>query len=830
MSFELGLYTVIILVGPSQSGKSTWTGHFRQHVHNIDNQLRVNVLSSDDIRREILGQDFDRYAPEMLEASEAAFDLLFDKLKASIRFPVNNEFVVIDSTGLDSQFRKNISEMARSHGYRIALVMFDYPTGNYFEGLNSHEKSIVSRHVDVFRKNVLPTIKRKHFDYSFSVKEKSERYFENMAVNLHDYALWKKSQLPELDMSRPIAFIGDVHEHVDALDKLIAKLPENAQKIFIGDLIDKGHNVQQMMDYVQAMPEKWIIKGNHESFVARRLKGELEAISNEEQNFSSLKVFQEDKALADRFLKLFDTMLPFAHIRGKGYGKSIYATHAPCDIKSLGKLDEKNQKFQRNFYFSNREPQTMIEELAFMNQQAKATHPWHVFGHVAHSMKNIQIKNKIWLDTGAVYGGKLSAFVVFPGGNTKIVTHQTHRLTEGELLPVDKIGKTISSVVQVSKNSEDVEPVVLTEKVNVLENVSHEVNFEQLLSQYKLEPEEKYWLHQFDESGAKFISGTMSPARSSKKELEPVETALQYFKSQGVGEVILQPKYMGSRLQMYLHRDSAKDFAVTRSGSKAGHQKELKTVFDFWHQKLDGMDFWKEQLILDGELLPWSAIGRELIEKEFAQYGKSIEKELNLLAEDEVFAQYAKDMNFYVEEHQQAITTFLQQLELYGSEREMEYKPFTILAVDNQTWVEHNQQEIFSMLLPAEPHCIIRTDEHGSHEKAREFFDNMTRSFDEQGLAHEGIVMKPVVYKSGVAPAMKVRNEKYLYLIYGYDYIFNYAKMVEGKKINRKLELSVKEFELAQKMLVASTRQQRLELACQMKFEINQEQELDIRL
>jgi predicted kinase len=824
MSFELGLYTVIILVGPSQSGKSTWTRHFREHIQHIDKALRVNVLSSDDIRREILGQDMDRYAPEMLEASEAAFDLLFDKLKASMRFPINNEFIVIDSTGLDSQFRKGISELARAHAYRVALVMFDYPTGDYFEGLNGHEKTIVARHVDVFRKNVLPTIKRKHFDYSYSIKEKSARYFEDMQVHVQDYPLWKKSQLPELDLSRPIAFIGDVHEHVDALEKLLAKLPDNVQKIFIGDLIDKGHNVQAMMDYIESLDEKWIIKGNHESFVARRLRGELEAISNEEQNFSSLKVFQENTDLAQRFLKLFDTMLPFAHI--KGYGKSIYATHAPCDIKSLGKLDEKNQKFQRNFYFSNREPQTMIEELAFMNQQAKATHPWHVFGHVAHSMKNPQIKNKVWLDTGAVYGGKLSAFVVFPGGNTKIVAHQTHRLSEGELLPVDKIGKVPVKTESVAPNDKQEKEVADT----TIATQSDKVDFEKLLNEYKLEPEDKYWLHQFDESGACFISGTMAPARSSKKELEPIETALQYFKSQGIEEVIIEPKYMGSRLQMYLHRDRQKDFAVTRSGSKAGHHEEMKAVFDFWHQKLDSQDFWQDQVILDGELLPWSAIGRELIEKEFLQYGKSIEKELQLLASDEVFAQYAKDMNFYVQEHQQAIATFLQQLELYGEQRDMEYKPFTILAADGVSWVEKNQQEIFTALLPDEPCCVIKLTEENTHEKARQFFNSMTRSFEEQGLAHEGVVIKPVIYKSGVAPAMKVRNEKYLYLIYGYDYIFNYARMVEGKKINRKLELSIKEFELAQKMLACTNRQQKLELACQMKFEIQQEQELDIRL
>ncbi len=58
--------------------------------------------------------------------------------------------------------------------------------------------------------------------------------------------------------------------------------------------------------------------------------------------------------------------------------------------------------------------------------------------------------------------------------------------------------------------------------------------------------------------GTKFISGTMPPAPSTATELEPLESALEYFRKRGVEKVVLQPKYMGSRCQLYLYRDVEK--------------------------------------------------------------------------------------------------------------------------------------------------------------------------------------------------------------------------------------------------------------------------------
>lgn len=805
MEWDIGIHTVVMLCGPSQSGKSTWANVFKEKVSTVDARLRTTIIASDELRRELLGHDYHRYDPKMNEASEAAFELLFAQLKASIRFPVNTEFVVVDTTGLDDNFRSQVAEMAKANGYRTAMVVFDYPTNQYFSGLDSQGKTIVGRQAENLKKNVLPRLKRKNFDYWCSVKEKSAKYFDDMNVNIVDYALWDRCILDEskIDTSKPVVFVGDTHEHVDALKEIIPKLPDNSQLIFLGDYLDKGNNTVAMIAFMEQMVKfgAKIVKANHENFVARRLRGEVEALSNEKELFSSLEVLQNDSKMAARFLALFDVSLPFAKV--VTHGKTIYATHAPCRNKSLGKLDEANQKHQRNFYFTKRDMETMNDNLKFVDEEASFSHPMHIFGHVAHSMTRIDNKNKVWLDTGAVYGNKLSALAVFPGGATKNISVSTAPLAQTKLY----------HVARKSEKVEVVEPEQSVEGDGIA----------QLVKKYALTPEDKYWLYSFKEGGAKFISGTMSPSKSSKTQLEPVHTAIEYFTSKGAKQVILQPKYMGSRLQVYLHRDRSLDFATTRSGMRAGNAQMMQQVYDILHEKFDAQEFWKESIIFDGELLPWSAIGKELIAKEFAQYGASVKTEVNMLACDNVFANF--NVGFNAAEHAKAIKVFEDQLSLYGTEKPVEYKPFSIIAVDSISWMDKNQAELFSMLQPGETHLVLDLDENAI-EKAQQFFDTLTNS----QLAHEGMVVKPLVALPDAVPYMKVRNEKYLHLIYGYDYQFDYEKMVENKRTGKKMAISMEEFEIGKAMLGASSTYELLELACKMKFKMATEKELDPRL
>ena len=68
-----------------------------------------------------------------------------------------------------------------------------------------------------------------------------------------------------------------------------------------------------------------------------------------------------------------------------------------------------------------------------MAQSAKESNHIHVFGHVAHKMDSVFMLNKVWLDTGSVYGNKLSGLLVNENG-FEVISVKGSKLDESELL------------------------------------------------------------------------------------------------------------------------------------------------------------------------------------------------------------------------------------------------------------------------------------------------------------------------------------------------------------------------------------------------------------
>ena len=57
--------------------------------------------------------------------------------------------------------------------------------------------------------------------------------------------------------------IGDVHGHYQALLTLVAKLPQDAKLIFVGDLIDRGSQSMEVVKFVRDGGHTCVM-GNHE--------------------------------------------------------------------------------------------------------------------------------------------------------------------------------------------------------------------------------------------------------------------------------------------------------------------------------------------------------------------------------------------------------------------------------------------------------------------------------------------------------------------------------------------------------------------------------------
>ena len=131
MDIKTQIHTIIMLIGPSGSGKSTFAKNvlIPQLSKPMDTEKNftpnVQYISSDEIRQDILGYNFDKMDEIMTESSTQAFDILFTKLDAVTTYPINAEFVVLDTTGLSEQFRNDVIEIAKKNNYNLDAIVFE---------------------------------------------------------------------------------------------------------------------------------------------------------------------------------------------------------------------------------------------------------------------------------------------------------------------------------------------------------------------------------------------------------------------------------------------------------------------------------------------------------------------------------------------------------------------------------------------------------------------------------------------------------------------------------------------------------------------------------
>jgi hypothetical protein len=257
-------------------------------------------------------------------------------------------------------------------------------------------------------------------------------------------------------------------------------------------------------------------------------------------------------------------------------------------------------------------------------------------------------------------------------------------------------------------------------------------------------------------------------------------------------------------------------------------------------------------LIIDSELMPWSAIGSGLIDKTFKTIDTAIDNELTILKKHGFEERYAELQNkmkdtgidkelsvkskkelaekydsstlntfrLLMEENRQHIhidtlkekhALYHQQLEIYAKETKVEeitIKPFSILKIvyDDDTELipgilidKIGQIEAFQ-IVSEDKQLVIDFDEGFDQclQKAKEYYDALTNI-----ELMEGVVIKPDFYLPKLAPYIKVRNPNYLTIIYGYDYTTEnkYKKLMKQKNITKKIRMSIEEFDVGIQML-----------------------------
>ena len=853
MKVELkNLHTIVMLIGISGSGKTTKARQINELAQKKG--LRSVMLSSDDCRHELLlSNEYHHHDPEMNNVSDKAFELLRLKTELYLRWPYNVNLMILDMMNLNKEDRQKIIDLANKHCYDIVAVVMDYSNiDEYFMGLDEkYDKKLISRQLRRFHTETLPELGKKLYNDLIRVKSKTEPIELECLFDIDINSI-------NLSNDKHDFIVSDIHECLESFKTLLKKVGFNIEKviengrekeiitgredtriIIAGDSIDKGNKTKETIEFLYNNINRiHFIWGGHESFVYRYLNGKVKA---DISNYSSIPILEKDEELTQKFFAVCDRTKPFYQNR------YFIVTHTGCENKFLGKTQEFAIRAQRYYSierFKEDEDDEWLanrrELLKYLMEEAEGCHPLHIFGHEVWK-NNFIYKNKVHLDTGCVSNGKLTGMLI-------------DRWTgDYKLYHVNCLDTTIKEKLR-------------------------EFSFEE--PKIQLEDKDYNRLIRYTKNKVNFISGTMCPANKHKNELESIDEALDYYRYKGIDKVMLQIKYMGSRCNIYLFDDIEKSYAISRKGFLIKNL-DLTNIYKKLKERLSGYFASNnlDMMILDGELMPWSSLGEDLIGSTFQTINKGVRSELDLLKQNGFEEQLAtlkkqylesqfnvdrydnKKMDLYTKygpqkyEAYKLLSDFYmpnitdlemlhdlynRQLDIYAkpfSPDQLHYQPFTILKSvkkngDEIYYFDADNESLFK-LINDEEYAICDLTPEGYND-AKLFFDRVTKQ-----LNLEGVVIKPlIVDPEHCVPFIKARSPNYLTIIYGYDYLekVKYNKLLEQKRINRKLGQSIKEWQLGKKLLkipykdISENNSKYIDLMTKMIVETNDEKYIDPRL
>ena len=216
--------------------------------------------------------------------------------------------------------------------------------------------------------------------------------------------------------------VGDVHGCLERLDHLIEQIVADAAEhdaerkliVFLGDYIDRGPDSRGVLERLMAGPpegfEQICLKGNHEAFMARFLRtpkdGETWMINGGLQTCASYDVDCSgdpfDVAVLSRMHSAMTAAVPQAH-RDFLAGLALYHAEGGYLFVHAGIRPGVSLRRQAQ------------SDLLWIRDQFLTSEEDHgyvvVHGHTPREEVD-ERPNRIGIDTGAVYGGKLTAIVL----------------------------------------------------------------------------------------------------------------------------------------------------------------------------------------------------------------------------------------------------------------------------------------------------------------------------------------------------------------------------------------------------------------------------------
>lgn len=240
------------------------------------------------------------------------------------------------------------------------------------------------------------------------------------------------------DMTGPFDIIGDVHGCLDELRELLDLLgylpdpdgvmrhPEGRRAVYLGDLVDRGPDVIGTVNLVRRMVEAGTalcVPGNHDDKLLRYLKGHPVRISHGlEDSVAQLRALPpEERAVWAERYRVFQEGLA-SHLVLDGW--RLVVAHAGMKEHLQGRVSRR----VRDFALYG-ETTGLVDEFGLPirgNWAAKYHGPATVvYGHTAIREPS-WLNNTVDIDTGCVYGGRLTALRWPERGLVSVPAHRVY--------------------------------------------------------------------------------------------------------------------------------------------------------------------------------------------------------------------------------------------------------------------------------------------------------------------------------------------------------------------------------------------------------------------
>ncbi|GHI86817.1 polynucleotide kinase-phosphatase [Streptomyces xanthophaeus] len=798
--------SLVVLIGATGSGKSTFARkHFKP----------TEVISSDYCRGLVADDENDQ------SASKDAFEVLH--YIAGKRLAAGR-LTVVDATSVQADARRQLVQLARAYDVLPIAIVLDLPEEVCAQRNSTRPdragmpRAVIQRHRRDLRRS-LRGLEREGFRKVHVLRTVEEA--ENAEVVLEK----RFNDLTHL--TGPFDIVGDIHGCSSELETLLGKLgyedgvhPQGRTAVFVGDLVDRGPDSPGVLRRVMGMVKSGnalCVPGNHENKLGRHLKG-----SKVQRTHGLAETIEQLEAEPEEFVQEVREFIRGLVSHYVLDGGRLVVCHAGLPEKYHGRT---SGRVRSHALYGETTGET--DEFGL-----PVRYPWAedyrgkaavVYGHTPVPDTS-WINNTICLDTGAVFGGRMTAL----------------RWPERELVdvPAEKVWyEPVKPLAAEAPGGHEGRPLDLADvhgrRVVETRHLGN-VNVREENAAAALEVMSRFAV---DPRLVPYLPPTMAPTATSREEgyLEHPAEAFEQYRKDGIAQVVCEEKHMGSRATVLVCKDA--DAARVRFGAQGvtgsvytrtgrpffGDPEVTEEVLARLRAAVTDAGLWEELgtdwLLLDGELLPWSLKSTGLLRNQYAAVGAASGAVFpGAIAALEAATARGIDTGALLERQRGRAADAAAFTEAYrrycwstdGLDG-VRFAPFQLLAAAGRSLaaVPHDEQLFWldrlvaadeasgTGLLKRTGRILVHTGDPDSVRAGTQWW------LEQTAAGGEGMVVKPLqaYARDGkgrlVQPGVKVRGREYLRIIYGPEYTRpDNLEQLRNRFLGHKRSLALREYAL----------------------------------